>query len=78
MLTLSRGVFNRGSGGIQAPSEEQQKEKKQSCNVAVALSVEQEDEFSVVGTENETIEVREQGVARVEELERGGKMGAEA
>lgn len=54
------------------------RKKNNHATVAGTRSVEQEDEFSVVGTENETIEFREQGVARVEELERGGKMGAEA
>lgn len=48
--------------------------------MTVTRAAEQEGEFSVVGTENGLMEVREQGLAefRVEELETGGKMGAEA
>lgn len=57
MLTLSRSVFDRGSGGIQAPGKERHREKNTNhATVAVTRSAQREEEFSVVGTENGLME----------------------
>lgn len=68
------------TGGEQEnPSAERGTTKGKNNRVAVAVprSDEQEGEFSLVGAENGMMEVREQGVAGVEELEMGGGLRRE-